>query len=104
MLKAVALRPRAEEDLVHAARRAAEGGTALGEAVFDAALAALRPMQSMPAMGSPRLGQVCGIAGLRSCRVAGFPLAWLYFESAEHLGVVRLLGVQEIGAMLSEDD
>jgi toxin ParE1/3/4 len=55
-------------------------------------------------MGSPRLGQWCGISGLRSWRVAGFPLQWLYFEAPEHLDVIRLLGDrQDIPALLAQE-
>jgi len=60
--------------------------------MFDAAIAALEPIERMPSMGSPRLGQLCDIPGLRSWRVAGFPMQWLYFEAPDHLDVVRLVG------------
>ena len=105
-MKPAKLRPLAEQDLVDAARHyAQEGGAALGERMFDAALAALKPIQRMPAMGSPRLGQLCEIAGLRSWRVTGFPMQWLYFETDNHFDVVRLLGDrQDIAAILSADD
>jgi hypothetical protein len=36
---------------------AQEGGAALGEQMFDAALKALEPIQRMPGLGSPRLGR-----------------------------------------------
>ena len=105
-MKPARLRPQAEEDLVNAAGYyAREGGMALGERMFDAALAAFKPIQRMPAMGLPRLGQVCEIAGLRSWRVTGFPLQWFYFEVEGHLDVVRLLGDrQDIAAIMSEVD
>ena len=105
-MKPAKLRPLAEEDLVDAARHYAhEGGVALGERMFDAALAALKPIQRMPAMGSPRLGQLCEIPGLRSWRVKGFPMRWLYFEAEDHLDVVRLLGDrQDIAAILTAQD
>ena len=64
---------------------------ALGERMFDAAIAALEPIERMPSMGSPRLGQLCDIPGLRSWRVAGFPMQWLYFEAPDHLDVVRFV-------------
>ena len=64
---------------------------ALGERMFDAAIAALEPIERMPSMGSPRLGQMCDIPGLRSWRVAGFPMQWLYFEAPDHLDVVRFV-------------
>ncbi|MEO8922678.1 MAG: type II toxin-antitoxin system RelE/ParE family toxin [Caldimonas sp.] len=95
----------AEEDLVQAARHCQkEGGAALAEKMFDAALAALKPIQRMPAMGSPRLGQLCDIPGLRSWRVTGFPMQWFYFEAADHLDVVRLLGErQDVAAILVDN-
>ena len=97
------LRPLAERDLVDAARHyAQQGGVALGERMFDAALAALKPIQRMPGLGSLRLGQLCDIAGLRSWRVTGFPLQWFYFQRDNFLDVVRLLGDrQDIAAILS---
>jgi toxin ParE1/3/4 len=52
-LKPAHLRPRAEADLVEAARYyAQEGGLALGERMFDAAIGALEPVERMPSMGS----------------------------------------------------
>ena len=103
-MKPAHLRPRAEADLVEAARyHAQEGGLTLGERMFDAAIAELEPIERMPSMGSPRLGQSCDIPGLRSWRVAGFPMQWLYFEAPDHLDVVRLVGDrQDILAILQE--
>ena len=92
-MKEARLRPLAEADLVAATRHyAGEAGQALAERMFDAALAALDSLERMPAMGSPRLGQLCDIPGLRGWRVEGFPMQWFYFEAADHLDVVRLLG------------
>ncbi len=103
-MKPVWLRPRAEQDLIEGAGYyAQEGGAALGEQMFDAALKALEPIQRMPGLGSPRLGRLCEIAGLRSWRVAGFPMQWFYFEVTDHLDVIRLLGDrQDIVAILSD--
>ena len=105
-MKPARLRPQAEEDLVDiVGYYAREGGAALGERVFDAALAALKPIRRMPAMGSPRLGLLCEIPGLRSWRVTGFPLQWHYFEADNSLDVVRLLGDrQDIAAILNAED
>ena len=105
-MKLARLRPLAEQDLVAAARHyAQEGGIELGERLFDAALAALKPIERMPSMGSPRLGQWCEIPGLRSWRVPDFPMQWLYFEAADHLDVVRLLGDrQDIVAIMGADE
>lgn len=104
-MKRARLRPQAEVDLVEAARHhASEGGVELAERMFDAAIAALERIEQMPGMGSPRLGQLCDIPGLRSWRLPHFPLAWLYFEAADHLDVVRFLGDrQDIVAILSAD-
>ncbi len=83
---------------------AKEGSAALAERAFDAALAALGPLQRMPAMGSPRLGQMCEILSLRSWRVSGFPMQWFYFEADDYLDVVRLLGDrQDIIAILGDE-
>jgi toxin ParE1/3/4 len=96
--------------LVQAARHyarhyAQEGGVVLGERMFDAALEALKPIERMPQIGSPRLGQLCEIPSLRSWRVDGFPVQWFYFEADDHLDVVRLLGErQDIVAILSVQD
>ena len=77
-MKPAKLRPLAEHDLTEAARYYAKtGGLALGERMFDAALDALKSVERMPTIGLPRLGQLCGIPGLRSWRVDGFPLLWL---------------------------
>ena len=105
-MKLARLRPLAEEDLVGAARHyAQEGGLPVGERMFEAALGALEPIQRMSAMGSPRLGLLCEIPGLRSWRVEGFPMQWLYFEAEDHLDVVRLLGDrQDIAAILTGED
>lgn len=104
-MKRVRLRPQAEADLIEAARYCAqEGGAALAGKMFDAALAALAPIQRMPGMGSPRIGQLCEIPGLRAWGVSGFSLRWFYFEADDHLDVVRLLGdAQDIAAILTEE-
>lgn len=105
-MKPAHLRPQAEADLIEATRHyAKEGSVELAERMFDAAIAALEPIQRMPAMGSPRLGKLCEIPGLRSWRVAGFPMQWLYFEAEDHLDVVRLLGDrQDIVAILTDGE
>jgi toxin ParE1/3/4 len=102
-LKQARLRPQAEADLVAAAQHyRREGGVALAERMFEAALVALKPIERMPGMGSPRLGQLCEIPGLRAWRVEGFPMLWLYFEADDHLDVVRLLGErQDIVAIMN---
>ena len=92
-MKPAHLRPQTEADLIEASRHyAKEGSLDLAERMFDAAIEALKPIERMPAMGSPRLGQLCEIPGLRSWRVTGFPMQWLYFEADDHFDVIRLLG------------
>ncbi|WP_077003360.1 type II toxin-antitoxin system RelE/ParE family toxin [Variovorax sp. KK3] len=101
-MKRATLRPLAEQDLVDAVQFYVKAGDhALGERFFDAALAALKPIERMPAMGSPRLGKLCEIPRLRTSRITGFPAQWFYFEAEDHLDVVRLLGErQDVVAIL----
>ena len=102
-MKEARLRPLAEADLMGVVLHyASEAGLLLAERVFEAAMASLKPIERMPAIGSPRLGQLCDIPGLRAWRVEGFPMQWLYFERDDHLDVVRLLGDrQDIVAILT---
>ena len=67
------------------------GGDDLGERFFAAALAALRAAERRPNVGSPGLGELCDLPGLRSWRVERFPLRWYYFIGDDRLDVVRLL-------------
>lgn len=101
-MKPALWRPKAGADLVEAAAYDAhQGGAALAERMFDAALHELAPIERMPGMGSPRPGQICDIPGPPAWRVEGFPMQWLYFEAADHLDVVRLLGDrQDVAALL----
>lgn len=91
-VKAAALRPLAEADLVersHHDRTA--GGADLAERFFDAAIAAVRAIESSPGLGSARVGEVTGLDGLRRIGIEGFPCGWLYLERPKHLDVIRLL-------------
>ena len=57
-----------------------------------------------PGIGSPTLGKLLGVPGLRTWRVAKFPLLWCCFERADHLDVVRLLGDrQDMTAILGDE-
>ncbi|MCQ3807803.1 MAG: type II toxin-antitoxin system RelE/ParE family toxin [Acidimicrobiaceae bacterium] len=76
----VRLRPLAETDLIERVRYYRfEGGDELGERFVDTAIGSLRAIERMPKTGSPRIGELCGVAGLRSYRFAGFPCGWFYF-------------------------
>jgi toxin ParE1/3/4 len=80
---------------------AAEAGAEVAGRFFDAAIAALHAVERMPGTGSPRIGELCDIAGLRMRRVEGFPCGWFYFVRASHLDVVRLLAdTQDLTAIL----
>ena len=100
------LRPLAEADLVERSRYyAAEAGDEIAERFFDAALAALRSVERMPGTGTPRVGELCDIPGLRMRRISGFPCGWYYFVRPDHLDVVRLLAdTQDLGAILDDLD
>ena len=65
---------------------------------------ALDQVELDPGIGSPKLGKLLGIPGLRTWRVAKFPLLWCYFEGGDHLDMVRLLGErQDIAAILGAE-
>jgi toxin ParE1/3/4 len=104
-LKAAVLRPQALRDQQGEVRYyRKEGGTRLAVKVVKATNEALDQVELEPGMGSPTLGKLLGIPGLRTWRVAKFPLLWCYFERADHLDVVRLLGErQDIAAILGDE-
>ena len=96
------LRPLAEHDLVERTRYyRTHGGGELAGRFFDAAIVALRSIEGKPGAGSPRLGEICDVPGLRARRVTGFPCAWCYFVRADHIDIVRLLAdTQDLPAIL----
>ena len=98
------LRPQAEADLVDRTRYyRTEGGEHLAGRFFDAAIAALHAIERMPGAGSPRVGELCGIPGLRVRRVVGFPCGWCYFVAVDHVDIVRLVAdAQDLPAMFAD--
>ena len=102
-MKPAVLRPQAEQDLIDITRWYAEqGGSTLARRAFDNARKALVAVERMPGLGSPAIGETCGLSGLRHWGVEKFPLRWYYFERDGQLDVVRLLGErQDIAAILS---
>lgn len=91
-MKPVHLRPLAADDFVRQTHHYQQaGGADLASRFFDAAVAALRAIEAMPGMGSPRIGEVIGIVGLRRVGVEGFPCGWLYLERPEVVDVIRML-------------
>jgi toxin ParE1/3/4 len=104
-LKPAVLRPQAlrdQQDEVRYYRK--EGGTRVAVKLANATHATLDQIELDPGIGSPTLGKLLGIPGLRTWRVARFPLLWCYFERGDHLDVVRLLGErQDIAAILGDE-
>jgi toxin ParE1/3/4 len=99
------LRPLAEADLIATTRfyRRA-GGDELGGRLFDAATTALEMISRMPGAGSSRVGELCGVPGLRFRRVIGFPIGWHYIVATDHVDVVRLLAdAQDLSAVFGDD-
>ena len=83
-----------------------------GEAGLDVALRisaalgdAYRAIAERPATGSPRYGDLLGIAGLRSRKLKRFPFLVFYLEYGDHIEVWRVLHAQrDIPASLGADD
>ena len=100
------LRPVAEVDLAERSRYyRSEGGTELAGRFFDTAIESLRIVERIPSAGSLRIGLRCGVPGLRSHRILGFPCGWFYFERVDHIDVVRLLAyAQDLETVLGEID
>ena len=104
-MKPALLRPQAQRDRQSEIRYyRKEGGTRVAVKVAKATTAALDQIELDPGIGSPTLGKLLGIPGLRTWRVAKFPLLWCYFERGDDLDVVRLLGErQDIAAILGDE-
>ena len=101
-MKPYRLRPRARDD-----RRAEvlyyrqEAGAKVAAKLVEAMDKAPAELELNPAIGSPSLGKVIDVEGLRTGRIAGFPLSFWYFERAEHVDVARLIGQrQDQGGLL----
>ena len=104
-MKPAVLRPQALRDQQGEVRYyRKEGGSRLAVKVAKATNEALDQVEIEPGIGSPRLGKLLGIPGLRTWRVGKFPLLWCYFEHADQLDVVRLLGErQDVIAILGDE-
>ncbi|MBQ0960586.1 type II toxin-antitoxin system RelE/ParE family toxin [Ideonella sp. 4Y11] len=102
-MKPAVLRPQALRDQQDEVRYyRLQAGSRVAVKVAKATEAALDQMELEPGIGSPTLGKALGIPGLRTWRVQRFPLLWCYFERADHLDVVRLLGErQDLAGILS---
>jgi toxin ParE1/3/4 len=94
--KPYVLRPQAREDRraeVHYYREAA--GSAVAAKLVKAMAKALQDLERNPSIGSPALGRLLGIDVLRTWRLQGFPLTFWYFERADHIEVIRLVGQRQ---------
>lgn len=94
--KPYVLRPQAREDRraeVHHYRQ--EAGAAVAGKLVKAMAKALQDLERNPSIGSPTLGKLLGIEELRTWRLQGFPLTFWYFERADHIEVVRLVGQRQ---------
>ncbi len=100
------LRPQAEIDLVERSRYyLAAAGQEVAAQFFDSAIDALHAIADMPAVGSPRIGELVGIPVLRTRRIPSFPCGWYSLTPTDHIDVVRLLADrQEVTAALEETD
>lgn len=95
-MKWAALRPRAKRDRQDEVRYyRANAGNQVAINLVAASREALELLQQNPGMGSPRIGQILDIPGLRSWQVSGFPLIWFYFERDDYLDFIRLLGERQ---------
>ena len=95
-MKAALLRDKARQDLRHQLayyRREASEKVALQ--LRTVAESSLRLLEQNPGLGSPTLGKELDIENLRTWRLTGSPLLWLYIEHPSHLDFVRLLGQQQ---------
>lgn len=104
-MKPALLRPQALRDQQSEVRYyRKEAGSRVAVRLVKATDTALDQIEVDPGIGSPRLGQVLDIPGLRTWRVAKFPLLWCYFERRDHLDVVRLLGErQDLASILGQE-
>jgi toxin ParE1/3/4 len=104
-LKPAVLRPQALRDQQgHVRYYRKEGGTRVAVKLATASNAALDQIEIDPGIGSPTLGKLLSVPGLRTWRVTKFPLLWCYFERGDHLDVIRMLGErQDVAAILGDE-
>lgn len=97
-------RPEAKQDQRHEVRYyRAHGGEETALRLVNSLAHAIAQLQFNPGMGSPLLGHELGIDNLRTWRVTGFPLVYVYIQRPEAIDIVRLLGErQDIAAILSD--
>jgi toxin ParE1/3/4 len=104
-LKPALLREKVRFDLRHQLayyRREATEKAALQ--LRTVAESSLRFLEQNPGLGSPTLAKELEIENLRTWRLTGFPLLWLYIEHPSHLDFVRLLGQQQDVASILDSE
>ena len=72
-----------------------EAGPRVAKKLVDALKKSLKALEQQPGRGSPAIGKEFDIDGLRAWRLDRFPLSFWYFERAEHVLVVRLVGQRQ---------
>jgi toxin ParE1/3/4 len=72
-----------------------EAGAAVADKFVKAMAKALQDLERNPSIGSPAPGRLLGIDELRTWRLQGFSLTFWYFERADHIEVIRLVGQQQ---------
>lgn len=104
-MKPAVLRPQPLRDQQGEVRcHRQQGGTRVAVKLAHATHAALKQIERDPGIGSPTLGKLLGVPGLRTWRVAKFLLLWCCFERANQLDVVRLLGERlNMAAILGDE-
>lgn len=95
-MKPARRRPQARTDILDTARYYREAaGAAVAQRFAQAVKDAVAQLEANPAIGSPRVGQEIGVSELRIWRLSGFPAALWYFERADHVDIVRLVGERQ---------
>jgi toxin ParE1/3/4 len=104
-MKVAKLRPKARQDLRHElAYCRGEGSKRVAQQLRAEAEKSLGLLMQNPGLGSPTLGNALEMEILRTWRLSGFPLLWLYIEHPGYLDVVRLLGQrQEVAAIFGDE-
>ena len=91
-MRPVRIRPAAREDMHReVAYHRREAGTAVAAKLAKRLRVAMERLSLEPGLGSPRLGQLLDVAGMRAWPLDGFPMSLWYFERADHVDVARLV-------------
>jgi toxin ParE1/3/4 len=81
-----------------------EDGARMAATVAKATNAALDQVELDPGIGSLTTEKLLDIQGLRTWRIAKFPLLWSHLEGGDHMDVVRLLGERQNLASILDDE